>query len=438
MMRWKQLSGILILPVILACREGNPLISQTFEEDRRTFETACASSELPPSGQGRTLHVAPNGSDAGGDGSVSRPFASLKRAADRAQAGDTVLVRGGTYSLSGEQFITARGTENAWITLKAAPSEKVVLDASGAQLPDLYRGIITFGGAYVIFDGFEVRNSPGSGIKFYQAHHIRVQNSLVHHVQGLAIGGSGDFITLTGNEVYAAVLSNENGAKDRGGGWLPAVASGHWDNPLRRSRNWVVANNYFHESWGECLDALYLEDSVFQGNRIHDCYSTNIYLDNASRIRVLDNLSYVTADRFNTRVQPHRAHGITVAAESRDGDLSCETVGGRRQCVMDSIQIRGNKISGTHNGILYFDTAQGGYRDLDISENVVWNQRREAVWIAPTSLALGANRLIDNILYRGLETDNLGIGNSGVWTVSGNRDTAERLPDLNEATCAGP
>jgi hypothetical protein len=105
---------------------------------------------------------------------------------------------------------------------------------------------------------------------------------------------------------------------------------------------------------------------------------------------------------------------------------------------MDSIQIRGNKISGTHNGILYFDTAQGGYRDLDISENVVWNQRREAVWIAPTSLALGANRLIDNILYRGLETDNLGIGNGGVWTVSGNRETAERLPDLNEATCAGP
>lgn len=436
-MRWIQLSGILMLPMMLACRAGNPLISQTFEDIRRHPEAACEAPGLPPSGQGRTLHVAVSGSDVAGDGSVSRPFASLKRAADRAQAGDTVLVHGGTYALSGEQFITARGTENAWITLRAAPSEKVILDASGAQLPDLYRGIITFGGAYVIFDGFELRNSPGSGIKFYQAHHIRVQNSIVHHVQGLAIGGSGDFVTLNANEVYAAVLSNENGAKDQGGGWLPAVASGHWDNPLRRSRNWVVTNNYFHESWGECLDALYLEDSVFQGNRVHDCYSTNIYLDNASRIQVLNNLSYVTGDRFNTRVQPHRAHGITVAAESRDGDLSCATVDGRRQCLMDSLKIQGNRIFGTHNGILYFDTAQGGYRDLDISGNVVWGQRREAVWVAPTAFALGANRLADNTLYRGLETGSMGLGNGSVWTVSGNRETTERLPDLNEPSCAG-
>lgn len=428
-MRWTQLSGIFILPLILSCRGGNSSISQAFEANRSHPEAVCQGPEAPPSGQGRTLYVATNGSDASGDGSTARPFASLKRAADRAQAGDTVLVRGGTYALSGEQFITARGKESAWITLKAAPSEKVIFDASAAQLPDLYRGIITFGGAYVIFEGFEVRNSPGSAIKFYQAQHIRVQNNLVHHVQGLAIGGSGDFITLNGNEVYAAVLSNENGAKDQGGGWLPAVASGHWDNPLRRSRNWLVTNNYVHESWGECLDALYLEDSVFQGNRVHDCYSTNIYLDNASRIQVRDNLSYVTGDRFNTRVQPHRAHGITVAAESRDGDL------GR---VMDSIQIQGNRISGTHNGILYFDTAQGGYRDLEIVDNIVWNQRREAVWIAPTAFALGSNRLTDNILYRGLETASLGIGNSSVWAVSGNRETTERLPDLNEAICKVP
>lgn len=440
-MRWIQLSGILILPLILSCRGGNSPISQAFEAIRSHPEAACASPELPPSGQGRTLHVATNGSDASGDGSAARPFASLKRATDRAQAGDTVLVHGGTYALSGEQFITARGREDAWITIRAAPSEKavgsasagpsekVIFDASAAQLPDLYRGIITFGGAYVIFEGFEVRNSPGSGIKFYQAQHIRVQGNLVHHVQGLAIGGSGDFVTLNANEVYAAVLSNENGAKDQGGGWLPAVASGHWDNPLRRSRNWVVTNNYVHESWGECLDALYLEDSVFQGNRVHDCYSTNIYLDNASRIQVLDNLSYATGERFNTRLQPHRAHGITIAAESRDGDL------GR---VMDSIQIKGNSISGTHNGILYFDTAQGGYRDLEIVGNIVWNQRREAVWIAPTGFALGTNRLTDNILYRGLETGSLGIGNGSVWTVSGNRETTERLPDLNEAICKGP
>jgi hypothetical protein len=441
MMRWTQLSGFLILPLILGCRGGNSPISQAFEVNRSHPEAACASPELPPSGQGRILHVATNGSDPSGDGSAARPYASLKRAADRAQAGDTILVHGGTYALSSEQFITARGREDAWITIRAAPSEtagsdgsgapfeKVILDASAAQLPDLYRGIITFGGAYVIFEGFEVRNSPGSGIKFYQAQHIRVQNNLVHHVQGLAIGGSGDFITLNANEVYAAVLSNANGAKDQGGGWLPAVASGHWDNPLRRSRNWLVTNNYVHESWGECLDALYLEDSVLQGNRVHDCYSTNIYLDNASRIQVRDNLSYVTGERFNTRVQPHRAHGITVAAESKDVCPSC---------AMEAIQIQGNRISGTHNGILYFDTAQGGYRDLEIADNIVWNQRREAVWIAPTAFASGSNRLTNNVLYRGLETASLGIGNGNVWTVSGNRETTERLPNLNEAICKGP
>src|SRR5688572_17865165 len=44
-------------------------------------------------------YVAPNGSDAN-PGSTDRPFATLQRGHDAASAGDTVWIRGGTYSIT--------------------------------------------------------------------------------------------------------------------------------------------------------------------------------------------------------------------------------------------------------------------------------------------------------------------------------------------------
>jgi hypothetical protein len=94
---------------------------------------------------GRVYFVAPYGSDSS-FGTVSSPFKTIQRAADAAQAGDTVLIRDGVYY---ERTIELRnsGTAERPITLAATPGERVVTN-HGLAVPTwtfdsggIYRGL---------------------------------------------------------------------------------------------------------------------------------------------------------------------------------------------------------------------------------------------------------------------------------------------------------
>jgi hypothetical protein len=76
-----------------------------------------------------TFYVATNGSDSNA-GSLARPFKTIQKAANLAQPGDTVFVRGGTYR---ETVRPSRsGTGSSPIAFKAYGSEKVTV--SGADV----------------------------------------------------------------------------------------------------------------------------------------------------------------------------------------------------------------------------------------------------------------------------------------------------------------
>ena len=77
-----------------------------------------------------TYYVAPGGDD-GGPGTLEKPFATLQKAADTAQAGDEVVVREGTYAITREVRPRNSGTSERWIVYRAMPGEKAVLDADG-------------------------------------------------------------------------------------------------------------------------------------------------------------------------------------------------------------------------------------------------------------------------------------------------------------------
>jgi hypothetical protein len=67
-----------------------------------------------------TWYVAPSGSDSN-PGTSAAPFATIQKAADVASAGDTVIVRPGTYA--GARF-TRSGRVDAHITFRGEPGAR--------------------------------------------------------------------------------------------------------------------------------------------------------------------------------------------------------------------------------------------------------------------------------------------------------------------------
>jgi parallel beta-helix repeat protein len=211
-------------------------------------------------------HVSVSGSDATGDGTLNNPYASLQKAEQEVQPGDTVYVHEGTFRNSdfndgdiwgGDNLlsITANGTESDPITFSPFPGDIVILEFDSTY------GVIIRNSSYINFTGFEVKgisdqitqteadsawglykddlgvvhdlavelgidiNDPalagtevpkpstpsidkpsyynGRGIVANSSHHITISNNIVRDVPSSAIRcQQSDYTTIAGNTVY--------------------------------------------------------------------------------------------------------------------------------------------------------------------------------------------------------------------------------------------
>jgi hypothetical protein len=91
-----------------------------------TFLTACQTVSPTLEASATSLYVATTGSDTS-PGTSAQPLRTIQAAADKVQAGQTVIVKGGVYY---ERVINIRrgGTATAPVTFRAAPGERVVID----------------------------------------------------------------------------------------------------------------------------------------------------------------------------------------------------------------------------------------------------------------------------------------------------------------------
>ena len=116
---WKRnlIPSIFVL-LVLAFSSGIP-----FRFDN-ALAASAEKSELPEISLtiDRAYFVSPDGSD-DGPGSTEHPWATINHAAERAEAGDTVLVRGGRYVLSAQVRPRNSGRSDAWITFMGYPGE---------------------------------------------------------------------------------------------------------------------------------------------------------------------------------------------------------------------------------------------------------------------------------------------------------------------------
>jgi len=168
--------------------------------------------------------AAPTGSSTG-DGS-GRPWdlqTALHGGNGSVQPGDTVWLRGGTYTSVSPVSSTLAGTPSAPVVVRQYAGERAILDARGATSPTGRGDFLTVRGAYSTFWGFEVMDSDPDrstdtrpNLIVVNAAHLKLINLVVHD------GGIGlyTFSEPVDIEIYGCLAYNN--------GWQESVfGNGH-------------------------------------------------------------------------------------------------------------------------------------------------------------------------------------------------------------------
>jgi hypothetical protein len=197
-----------------------------------------------------TYYVATNGSDAAA-GTGAAPFATLGHAMQVVKAGDTVLIKGGTYdgTKTGWTKLAPKksGTASAPITIAAVAGQKVVIDG---KTPGAPRTFMTFssGESYlnvkgltlknflvdfnfqggsanahnITLDALELssagvvgKNTEGRGVRMADGvHDINITNTKIHDIGGVGIAGIGNVSNV---KIDHVTINNVNDGRGVGG-----------------------------------------------------------------------------------------------------------------------------------------------------------------------------------------------------------------------------
>ncbi|MBC7884512.1 MAG: right-handed parallel beta-helix repeat-containing protein, partial [Saprospiraceae bacterium] len=322
-------------------------------------------------------YVTLEGNDQNSGVSLKDAFSTIARAADVAKAGDTIYVAGGSYRPSSVINISCCGEKTAPITFMPYENEKPVLDFSDITGLDTHDYCIVFmpGTQFVIFDGFEVKNSCGAALQAVNCSDITIRNCKVHDIQEFAISIRSDNCIVENNEVYNIAMAWE-GCNSVNGGW-PQVVNTYYKPPMGSATvgsyayNNVFRGNYIHDCWSEGIDPIFSNGVLIENNIITNVFSVGIYLDSTINATIRNNYISTTNDVRN-RTDANAPHsGI---------GMGCEYFG----CWSDSppmahvenIHIYNNVISRVGTGIMWWyddknTDLRNGYENIKIHNNII-------------------------------------------------------------------
>ena len=226
--------------------------------------------------------------------------------------GDTLYLRGGVYNRKIRIYGGVNGTDDAYITIAAAPGEEVIFDGSGLSGHDQDQDgpsmFWLYGCSYIQLSGFEVKNAHGrdaSAILLEPGtHHIVVSDLYIHNISTpspksedhcanaiLLMGRSGSTISN--------VLLFRNNIENCETGWSEAisVAANVSDvnivgNTLDDTGNIAIC---FAGNYGNAPSSVdYPRNGLVFGNTVTNChcvYDTGfaIYADGAQNVDFISN-----------------------------------------------------------------------------------------------------------------------------------------------------
>jgi hypothetical protein len=124
-----------------------------------------------PSIQAKSYFIATNGSNSN-TGTITSPFFSIATAVSKASAGDTIYMRGGTYTLASTISLSASGSStSSRRILWAYPGERALLDFSSMAIGSSNRGI-NLSGSYWYIKGIRIKGAGDNGMNISGSYNI--------------------------------------------------------------------------------------------------------------------------------------------------------------------------------------------------------------------------------------------------------------------------
>jgi parallel beta-helix repeat protein len=313
--------------------------------------TAPTTSPTPTPTPTGTKYVSTTGSDSN-DGSATRPWLTLQKAANAAQPGDTVIVKAGNYK---GFYMDRDGTAAAPITFRA--EKGAAITSSNGTTGD---GINLEGADYVTIEGFTINNMPRAGIRSVTNHNVTILNNSVdsNGVWGIFTAYSDD-VRIEGNSASRSV--KEHGIYVSNSGDRPIirnnvtwgnnvcgihmngdVEAGNGDGIITGA---LVEGNVVYDNGrggGSAINADGVQNSVFQNNLLYNNHASGISLfkwngaAGSSGNKVLNNTILNASDsRWALNIQNGSTNntaynnviynnntsrgGINISADSRSG-----------------------------------------------------------------------------------------------------------------------
>ena len=204
-----------------------------------------------------TYYVAPppEGNDAS-SGSAESPWATLQHAADVIQAGDTVLLRAGSYA--GAQFTTS-GTAAFPITVMAYPGETVLINEDNPSTPD---GIHLEGASHFVVEGLHVGGRTRAGIRAVVCENVTLRRN---HLDGNGRWGifTGFCDDLLIEDNYTSNSGDEHGIYVSNSGDRPTIRGNRiWDNWA----NGIHMNGDVSQGGDGVITGAVVENNIIFGN----------------------------------------------------------------------------------------------------------------------------------------------------------------------------
>ncbi|QNK86233.1 right-handed parallel beta-helix repeat-containing protein [Sporosarcina sp. resist] len=266
--------------------------------------------------QDNSIYVAVNGNDQN-NGTKSKPFRTLKKAASEAVAGTTVYIRKGTYN---ERLVIKHsGTKSKPIIFKAYKKDKVVLSGKDVKDVEGVTSLVTINNKnYLTISGLVIQDlstnlTDETVMGIYvtgPSSHITLENNHVRRIETHAENGNGHGIAIYGTGPMKDINIFNNTVEDlKLGSSESLVLNGNIDgfkvenNLVRRSDN-IGIDLIGYEGTSNDKKADYVQNGVVKNNEIYEIssygnpaygedYSAGgIYVDGGKNITIEMNTIY--------------------------------------------------------------------------------------------------------------------------------------------------